>query len=429
MLPRKVKGEVKERVTYLDEIFRNQNLQESSKYKGKHTKDEIIEEIFRTHLLGNQSKIKRALTEFIVRNRIPFHMVENSSLGTLLACFNPCAELVLPTSHNTISKRILTTFKDQKNVVREVLKSAYTRIHLSADIWTSPNRLLTLGLNANFVRIEKEKPKRIRLLIGLQEVSGHSGDSQFQVITPILEEFDIVQNIGSVIGDNSGTNDTLCRSLASWFDFQKVAPEWDAQKMRARCLGHIINLIAKSFLAYKEIHEEKEEDLTWITVTAASYEISQAQPQRKKTNKNKNAQKQEQISVLVKLHGVVNHMSNSAQRTKEIRDLAGRLIPSDNATRWNSWYVMINVACAHHEAISKYILNHHNELEDKFLVDRDWKTLQEIRDFLDIFHEATLRAEGDHGSIGDTLILLNALRECVSEFVVSLPLFPLIFQN
>src|SRR4029077_12516084 len=189
-----------------------------------------------------------------------FHMVENSSLGTLLSCFNPCAKEALPTSHNTIARYTVKSFEHQKELIHQFLKASYTRIHLSADIWTSPNNYLTLGLSGNFVRIGDDgKPQRVRVLLGLQEVSGHSGENQCRLIAPILEEFDIMRKIGCVMGDNSGTNDTLCRFLSSRFESLETTPKWIAEEMRGRCLGHMINLIVNAFLANKEIHEEQEE--------------------------------------------------------------------------------------------------------------------------------------------------------------------------
>jgi hypothetical protein len=387
-------------------------------------KEEIAENLFRGYLTKDKKKIKRALVEFVVENRLSFNIVENSSLGTLLTCFNPLAGEVLPTSHNTISDHMMREFENQKGLLQRLLKSSYTRIHISADIWTSPNRYLTLGVTGTFVWIDNDKPRRIRALLGLQEVAGHSGENQSHLITPILEQFDIIQNIGCVVGDNATTNDTLCRSLASHFNSLKTTHKWVAEEMRGRCLGHLINLIAKAFLVNKEILQDKEEDneLIWVTITAATYEETRSQEKEKKKKtgrKDKDTPKLEPIAVLAKLHAIVIHIHNSPGHTKEFRELAGRLIPQDNATRWNSWYAMIRIACGKQEAVSKYTLNNLSELQASFLTDENWKELHAIKDFLKIFHEATLRAEGDHGSIGQTLVLLNALGECVSEEMVS----------
>ena len=70
----------------------------------------------------------------------------------------------------------MTTFKDQKNHVRKALSKAYIRVHLSADIWTSLNRRLTLRVMGTFVRIEEGRPVHTRLVLGLKNVKGHAGE-------------------------------------------------------------------------------------------------------------------------------------------------------------------------------------------------------------------------------------------------------------
>jgi len=420
---RKVTQDIENRASYLNKILGASDDLKQALSKSKRTPEEIAEELFRSYLMQNKKKIRRALVEFVVENRSPFHMVENSSLGTLLSCFNPCAKEVLPTSHNTVARYMVKSFDRQKELIQELLKSSYTRIHLSADIWTSPNNYLTLGLSGSFVRISDDgKPQRVRVLLGLQEVTGHSGENQCRLIAPILEEFDIMRKIGCIMGDNSGTNDTLCRFLSSRFESLETNPEWIAQEMRGRCLGHMINLIVNAFLANKEILEENEEEDLWVTITATSYEEAHDQAKekgKKASRKKKTSSKLEPIAVLTKLHGIVVHMRNSPGHAKDFRRLAGRLIPQDNTTRWNSWFTMIKVACEKEAAIVKYTLNNRSDLSEKFLTNEDWKELRMVRDFLKVFHEATLRAEGENGSIGDTLVLLNALHECVTDEMVS----------
>jgi hypothetical protein len=421
---RKVTEDIEKRTSYLDKVFGASGDLKHALSKSKRTKEEVAEDLFRSYLMQNKEKIKRGLVEFLVENRSPFHMVEKASLGTLLSFFNPCAKEVLPTSHNTLARYTVKSFNHQKELIRKLLKESSTRIHLSADIWTSPNNYLTLGLVGSFVQIsDDEKPQRVRVLLGLQEVAGHSGENQGRVIAPILEEFDIMGKIGCVMGDNSGTNDTLCRFLSSRFESLETTttPKWVAQEMRGRCLGHMINLIVNAFLSNKEICEETEEEDLWVTITTTSYEEAHHQEKekgKKAGRKKQTSSKLEPIAALTKLHGIAVHIRNSSGHAKEFRRLAGRLIPQDNATRWNSWFTMVKVACEKEAAVLKYTLNNRSDLREKFLTDEDWKELRKIRDFLKVFHEATLRAEGDHGSIGHTLVLLNALHECVTDEIV-----------
>jgi hypothetical protein len=420
---KKVTEDIEKRASYLNKVF---GASGDALFKSKRTNEEVAEDLFRSFLMENKEKIKRGLVEFLVENRSPFHMVEKASLGTLLSLFNPCAKEVLPTSHNTLAKYTVKSFNHQKELIRKLLKESSTRIHLSADIWTSPNNYLTLGLVGSFVQIgDDEIPRRVRVLLGLQEVAGHSGENQARVIAPILEEFDIMDKIGCIMGDNSGTNDTLCRFLSSRFESLETTTPWVAQEMRGRCLGHMINLIVNAFLSNKEICEETEEDDLWVTITVTSYEEAHQEKEKEKekgkkaSRKKQTSTKLEPISALTKLHGIAVHIRNSSGHAKEFRRLAGRLIPQDNATRWNSWFTMVKVACEKEAAIVKYTLNNRSDLQEKFLTDEDWKELRKIRAFLKVFHEATLRAEGDHGSIGHTLVLLNALHECVTDELVS----------
>ena len=44
------------------------------------------------------------------------------------------------------------------------------------------------------------------------------------------------------------------------------------------------------------------------------------------------------IGPLGKLYNNIIYIRSSASRTKEFKDLADRIIPLNNHTRWNSWY-------------------------------------------------------------------------------------------
>jgi hypothetical protein len=107
-------------------------------------------------------------------------------------------------------------------------------------VWTSPNRLLFLGVVAHFVR--GEIGQLSKNLIGLRQIAGHSGEEQFHTLHTVLMEWGLWHDLGVIIGDNVTTNDTLCRTISEWFSLH-TEREWDPQIQRIRCLGHIINLI------------------------------------------------------------------------------------------------------------------------------------------------------------------------------------------
>jgi hypothetical protein len=57
------------------------------------------------------------------------------------------------------------------------------------------------------------------------------------------------------------------------------------------------------------------------------------------------------MGALGKLHNIIVHTRSSPGRTRAIEELAGRRIPLDNRTRWNSWCEMLQVAIQHEPVI------------------------------------------------------------------------------
>ena len=45
-----------------------------------------------------------------------------------------------------------------------------------------------------------------------------------------------------------------------------------------------------------------------------------------------------------KLYNIIVYIRKSANRITWFKDRAGKIIPLNNCTRWNSWFTMLNVA-------------------------------------------------------------------------------------
>ena len=120
----------------------------------------------------------------------------------------------ITTAHSHIATKVKQSYELHKDTVRKKLQLALTKIHLSVDIWTSPNKHLLLGVTGDFIDCIEEK--HLKTLLGLRPVAGHSGDDQFDVLLPLLQDYDIVRKLGAIVGDNSGTNDTLCRAIETY---------------------------------------------------------------------------------------------------------------------------------------------------------------------------------------------------------------------
>ena len=70
---------------------------------------------------------------------------------------NPKSKDFVTTTHSQVKNKIEKAYEIHKDTVRKKLQSALTRIHLSVDIWTSPNKHLLLGVTTDFIDCVEEK--------------------------------------------------------------------------------------------------------------------------------------------------------------------------------------------------------------------------------------------------------------------------------
>jgi hypothetical protein len=114
----------------------------------------------------------------------------------------------VPTAHSTVSEYVKEAWIRHKDVVRTVVQAAISHIHISLDIWTSPNQWLLLAICAHFTSYEQKKEKA---LLALKKVPGHSGEDQFSILVPVLQDYGIEEKLGAIIANNAPLNNVLCR--------------------------------------------------------------------------------------------------------------------------------------------------------------------------------------------------------------------------
>ena len=117
------------------------------------------------------------------------------------------------------------------------------------------------------------------------------------------------------------------------------------------------------------------------------------------------------------------YIRGSPARTARFKELAGRIIPIDNRTRWNNWYEMFLILLNLKSAVEKYCSDYENELEEDILNFIDWKKFRTIKNFFTPFIRVTLVTEGDFISINSTLFTMDVLIKHLQNQVVSNPSF------
>jgi hypothetical protein len=218
----------------------------------------------------------------------------------------------------------------------------------------------------------------------MKEVIGeHTGDNMSTYVLDVLKEYDIIKNLGYFTMDNAPDNDTMIAtlSLALRRDFRL---SYDLIHHRIRCQGYIINLAVKSFLFVtdKETLDEDEETNVY-NVT-----IAQVKEWRKK-------------GPLGKLHNFLVYIYKSTQRLHHFLELSmNHRIPRDNATRWNSWFAMLQMAWALRDIIDEFLnLYGDSDVIDDKLTDLEWSIVRVIKDFLEKLHMSTKACESRESTL------------------------------
>ena len=388
---------IQEDPTQVDSAISQKLQQLYDKAESSGLADEFSSQIFQKVL--NQDTINEALVSLIVVRNLPFRIVEWPEFHVFCRILNPKSEDYLTTAHSTIPKVIEQIWCSQKDIVRKTLQSAISSIHISLDIWTSPNRLLLLGICAHFIKYNQDKVSKA--LLALRTVVSHSGSEQFNTLLPVLHDYGIIRKLGSVICDNATSNDTLCRTISDHL-YTEEKIDWNSAYRRIRCIGHIINLAVQAFLFQNLIEMDELE----------SYD------HQEESNRQEERMKFQRMGPLGKLHNIVVHIQGSSSRTKEFKEYAHRMIPLDNRTRWNSWYQMLVVAIEQAGPIDIYTKNHLSDLETEYLSLQDWDRLRTIKRFLQPFHRATLETQGDNATIDRVLFTMDILVQYFEKALV-----------
>jgi hypothetical protein len=205
---------------------------------------------------------------------------------------------------------------------------------------------------------------------------------------------------------------------------------------RLRCLGHVINLAAKAFLFGTEF-DAFERD---VESTKEKSELLQELMLWRKRGP------------VGRLHNIITYICRSPQRRetfrtiRQITDSEGDFndafdhlsLKVDNATRWNSLYLMIERAIKLKDRIDLFCLHQADQmhgsstkrattadekerlLKHDALEKEDWDTLNDVMAILEPFYKLTIRAEGttitgDRGILSNYLTTLNTLLAHVRE--------------
>lgn len=182
------------------------------------------------------------LIRWIVERHIPFTVIEDVNFRLMLKSLNATASDHIDRTAQTVRNWTEDEFISARKVVQEeILATAMSKIHISCDLWTSSNGYAICGIAAHFIG---HQGRCQSVLLALKRMrAAHGGVEIANIIVEVLKQYDITHKLGVFVADNAEANDVAWREV-----LRQLHPERDPVASRSRCLGHIINLAAKSFL-------------------------------------------------------------------------------------------------------------------------------------------------------------------------------------
>ncbi|RKL11918.1 hypothetical protein BFJ70_g16357 [Fusarium oxysporum] len=270
----------------------------------------------------------------------------------------------------------------QKDKAKQRIQSAKSRIHISCDLWTSPNSLAILGVVGHYVTEDGQLEHHILALKDID--SEHDGSHLAAAILEVVDECGFASKLGCFVMDNAGNNDTIMRSLS---------------------LGQYNSLF---LMIVPNIPQASYADMTCNTIPkftdSAAKVISSISPP--KLSSSSPTQKK---GPLGRLHNFVVYIQRIVQRSQKFLAIShNRKLARDNDTRWSSWYTMLRAALNLTDAIDGYF-NKWIEADcagDELSLE-DWTILEKIKSFLEKLKMTTKALESSFATLDNVLLAMD----------------------
>ena len=308
--------------------------------------------------------MRKLLVEYHIERRLPFLAIESPALQRLLEYLDPRSVKALTTA-NTLRADCLRYFTIAKNTIINILSCAISRIHLTWDLWTSPNFKAMIAITAHWT---DENWKVQTALIAIREIEGdHDGENISHIVHAVLKEFNIVEQFGYFTGDNAGNNDTTLACLERQIR-EEGGVGFDVAERRLRCFAHDMQIAVKGLLFGPTVAE-----LETYEATAKVSDEEKAEWMKVKWRA---------FGAIGKLHNIVKYIRISPKRRagfktvlQDLEKCFVRIPVMDNDTRWGSVAAMVEYGLQYRDGIDMYC-REQAALETDILSEEDWAELQ-----------------------------------------------------
>ena len=303
----------------------------------------------------DQKSSRSKLAAMIIIDELPFKFVENEGFRDFMQTTQP--NFKIP-SRFTVSRDCYQLYLSEKKRLTTYFKKSGQRICITTDTWTSLQRINYMCITAHYIDVNWNLHKKI---LNFCTVESHKGEIMGRDLDICLREWG-VSKVFTVTVDNASSNTTSLNQLTG----KLIARGCDILKgkyLHMRCIAHIINLIVTDGL--------KDECV-------------------KKSVK--------------KVRDAVRFVRQSPARLAKFKECvemenleSKNLLCLDVSTRWNSTYLMLNVAQKFQKAFDLFDIRDPYfklELERGVPTFEDWDVIRRMVDMLVHFYELTVRISG-----------------------------------
>src|SRR5436190_22361557 len=147
---------------------------------------------------------KLALIQWSVYCHIGFSQIESPYFRKLVKLLNEAiASLIL--CRNTMQEWVIQEFEQRKRKMRHELRSTRSNIHISFDMWTSPNCYAIMAIVAHYIDSNGDRQAK---LIALRSHDGeHTGENMAALLLKVFREYKLGGRIGSGASDKACSNE------------------------------------------------------------------------------------------------------------------------------------------------------------------------------------------------------------------------------
>lgn len=298
----------------------------------------------------NAEEARRDLVNMVILHEYHLSIVEHYGFRKYSKTLQPSFNMI---SRNTLKSDILKVYEFEKSRTMKVLGSIQSKVAITTDMWTAQNQKRGfMAITGHW--IDSAWTLQSRILSFVYVPHPHNAEVLSEELLKCFAEWNISRRLSSITVDNCTSNDAIVDILEERLDLRALP--LNGKFFHMRCCAHILNLIVKDGLEIIEKSIENVRD---------SVAYWKATPKRSEIFRE-----------------VCDSLSVEYKRKLVL----------DCKTRWNSTFLMLQVALMYKDVFPK--LAKRDKKYKCLPSDDDWDKAKDICSRFEIFYDVTLLFSG-----------------------------------